>query len=123
MSFLLRTTKLLIGGRRDSEECPAPSGCLQDVVRLEKNKQTHRIRRRPLASFKTRRDCHIEFTGDTLKMPISDDLMGWGTRERAARAESLRSSSFRGEREVKILSWRREGTWTNIGSDTERIED
>ncbi|OLP78957.1 V-type proton ATPase subunit B [Symbiodinium microadriaticum] len=22
------------------------------------------------------RDCHIEFTGDTLKMPISDDLMG-----------------------------------------------
>ena len=24
------------------------------------------------------RDCHIEFTGDTLKMPISDDLMGMG---------------------------------------------
>jgi len=22
------------------------------------------------------KDCHIEFTGDTLKMPISDDLMG-----------------------------------------------
>jgi len=22
------------------------------------------------------KNCHIEFTGDTLKMPISDDLMG-----------------------------------------------
>ena len=22
------------------------------------------------------RDCHVEFTGDTMKMPISQDLMG-----------------------------------------------
>ena len=28
------------------------------------------------------RDCHIEFTGDTLKMPISDDLMGLNLRMR-----------------------------------------
>ena len=38
------------------------------------------VRVRPLAGVRFR-DCHIEFTGDTLKMPISDDLMGGSTLE------------------------------------------
>ena len=41
--------------------------------------QKHSAAFQPQSTFFASRDCHIEFTGDTLKMPISDDLMGTWT--------------------------------------------